>query len=89
MTPRLAPLLAAALVSGAVVQPRPDFSGTWTFAPQPPSSTAQAFQRLWTGDPVETTEALSLESPSTLRVKMTRHSKALTDSATAVYRRVK
>ena len=40
-------------------------------------------------DPVETTETLSLEPPSTLSVKITRHSKALTDSATAVYRRVK
>lgn len=39
-------------------------------------------------DPVETTESLSLESSSTLSVKITRHSKALTDSATAVYRRV-
>lgn len=165
MTARLAPLLAAAIASGAFVQPHPDFSGTWTFVPQSPPS-GQAFQRLWTGDPVtitqdattitidyvsgsrahmpvkmvynldgsertnidrntlpasqartsraawrgaelvlttitprldatgapdpvETTEALSLESPSTLRVKMTRHSKALTDSATAVYRRSK
>jgi len=40
-------------------------------------------------DPVETTEALSLESSSTLSVNMTRHSKVLTDSATARYRRAK
>lgn len=39
-------------------------------------------------DPVETTETLSLDSPTTLLVKITRHSKALTDSTTAVYRRV-
>lgn len=164
--PRLAVLVAIAIASGAFFQPHADFSGTWTFVPQSPPPAGQAFQRLWTGDPVtitqdattitieyvsgsrahmpvklvynldgsertnidrnslpasqartsraawrgtelvlttitprldaagapdpvETTEALSLESPTSLSVKMTRHSKALTDSATAVYRRAK
>ena len=164
--PRLALLVAAAIATGAFVQPHPNFSGTWTFVPQSPPPPGQAFQRLWTGDPVtitqdattitieyisgsrahmpvtlvynldgsertnidrnslpesqarrsraawrgaelvlttitprldatgapdpvETTEVLSLESPSMLSVKMTRHSRVLTDSATAVYRRSK
>jgi hypothetical protein len=158
--------VAAAIATGAFVQPHPNFSGTWTFVPQSSPPPGQAFQRLWTGDPVtitqdattvtieyisgsrahmpvtlvynldgsertnidrnslpesqarrsraawrgaelvlttitprldatgapdpvETTEVLSLESPSMLSVKMTRHSRVLTDSATVVYRRSK
>jgi hypothetical protein len=158
--------VAAAIATGAFVQPHPNFSGTWTFVPQSTPPAGLAFQRLWTGDPVtitqdattirieyvsgsrahmpvtlvynldgsertnidrnslpasqarrsraawrgaelvlttitprldaagapdpvETTETLSLESPTMMSVKMTRHSKVLTDSATAVYRRAK
>jgi hypothetical protein len=42
-----------------------------------------------TPDPVEITEVLSLDSPMSLSVHITRRSKALTDSATAIYRRVR
>ncbi len=40
-------------------------------------------------DPVEITEVLSLDSPMSLSVHITRRSKALTDTATAVYRRLR
>ena len=49
--------LAAALTIAVTDQPRPDFTGVWTFVSPPAAEASKAsFLRTWTGDPVTITQ---------------------------------